>query len=122
MVLFETNEYSWHGFLPVTKDVPEGVTRKSLAIYMYTKDRPVSEKFPKHGTFYVPRIPIEKLKVNSLLDRQLLEELLSSRAHALQLIKNLYEHEKKLNDYVNDRFYEISLLQEEIKSLKSQRP
>src|SRR5436309_1153666 len=42
-VLFETNEYSWHGFHAVS--VPDGkeISRKSFTIYMYTKERPVIE-------------------------------------------------------------------------------
>ena len=54
-VLFETNEYSWHGFHAVS--VPEGkeISRKSFTIYMYTKERPLNEIADKHGTIYVPR-------------------------------------------------------------------
>jgi 2OG-Fe(II) oxygenase superfamily len=55
-VLFETNEYSWHGFPKI--DLPEDqrqLSRKSISIYLYTKDRPAAEIAPKHGTFYVQR-------------------------------------------------------------------
>src|SRR5438067_13793651 len=54
-VLFETNEYSWHGFHAVS--VPDGkeISRKSFTIYMYTKERPLNEIADKHGTIYVPR-------------------------------------------------------------------
>jgi len=55
-VLFETNEYSWHGFPKI--DLPEDkrhLSRKSISIYLYTKDRPADEIAPKHGTFYVQR-------------------------------------------------------------------
>lgn len=55
-IIFETNEHSWHGFPRI--DLPEGMrelSRKSLSIYLYTRDRPESEKAPPHGTFYVPR-------------------------------------------------------------------
>lgn len=52
-ILFETNEYSWHGFEPIS--IPEGEdikSRKSFTIYMYTKERPQSELAEKHGTVY----------------------------------------------------------------------
>lgn len=53
-VLFETNEYSWHGFkriaLPPGK---EHLSRKSFSIYLYTKDRPAEEVVAPHTTFYV---------------------------------------------------------------------
>lgn len=55
-VLFETNEYSWHGFERI--DLPEdkrNLSRKSISIYLYTKDRPAEEIAPLHGTFYVQR-------------------------------------------------------------------
>jgi Rps23 Pro-64 3,4-dihydroxylase Tpa1-like proline 4-hydroxylase len=54
-VLFETSERSWHGFKPV--DLPEDkrdLSRKSFAIYLYTKDRPEAEITAAHTTRYVP--------------------------------------------------------------------
>jgi hypothetical protein len=55
-VMFETNEYSWHGFPRIA--LPEDkrhLSRKSISIYLYTKDRPAEEIAPRHGTFYVQR-------------------------------------------------------------------
>ncbi len=55
-VMFETNEISWHGFPRI--DLPENErhrSRKSISIYLYTKDRPEGEIAPSHGTFYVQR-------------------------------------------------------------------
>jgi hypothetical protein len=55
-VIFETNEYSWHGFKRVNlPKEEEGRSRKSLSIYLYTKNRPKEEVAPPHGTFYVQR-------------------------------------------------------------------
>jgi Rps23 Pro-64 3,4-dihydroxylase Tpa1-like proline 4-hydroxylase len=55
-VIFETNEYSWHGFqrinFPANK---RHLSRKSLSVYLYTKTRPQHEIVPEHGTFYVQR-------------------------------------------------------------------
>jgi hypothetical protein len=59
-ILFETNEYSWHGFPRI--DLPSSErhrSRKSISIYLYTRDRPANEIAPPHGTFYVHR-PLEK--------------------------------------------------------------
>jgi len=59
-VMFETNEYSWHGFPKI--DLPEDkrhLSRKSISIYLYTKNRPAEEIAPIHGTFYVQR-PLPK--------------------------------------------------------------
>ena len=52
-VMFETNEHSWHGFRVI--DLPADkrhMSRKALAIYFYTTDRPAEEVAPPHGTFY----------------------------------------------------------------------
>jgi hypothetical protein len=55
-VIFETNEYSWHGFprihLPADK---RQLSRKCISVYLYTKSRPQDEVAPPHGTFYVQR-------------------------------------------------------------------
>lgn len=53
--LFETTEHSWHGFSTI--DLPEsaaGLSRKSFAIYLYTRERPPEQTAPPHGTIYVP--------------------------------------------------------------------
>lgn len=47
-VIFETNDKSWHGH-PEPLACPEGVQRRSLALYYYTKDAPDSEA---HTTIY----------------------------------------------------------------------
>lgn len=55
-VLFETNERSWHGFPKI--DLPPEErhrSRKSVSIYLYTRERPAEEIAPLHGTFYVQR-------------------------------------------------------------------
>jgi hypothetical protein len=61
-VLFETNEYSWHGFPKIA--LPEDkrhLSRKSISIYLYTKERPAEEIAPRHATFYVQRPLPERL-------------------------------------------------------------
>src|SRR5438105_3053785 len=53
-IIFETNEYSWHGFRKI--QLPEDrrhISRKCLSIYLYTRDRPAEEIAGPHGTFYV---------------------------------------------------------------------
>jgi Rps23 Pro-64 3,4-dihydroxylase Tpa1-like proline 4-hydroxylase len=52
LVLFETNEISFHGH-PKPLTIPVDVSRKSLATYYYTKTRPVSEIAGEHNTIYV---------------------------------------------------------------------
>jgi hypothetical protein len=59
-VIFETNEHSWHGFPKIDLPEPERRrSRKSISIYLYTRERPAHEIAPPHGTFYVHR-PLDK--------------------------------------------------------------
>ena len=75
-VVFETNEHSWHGFrriqLPADK---QGLTRKCISIYLYTRERPAEEIVPVHGTFYVQRPLPERFVAGYLPGEQDLAEL-----------------------------------------------
>lgn len=51
-VIFETNEISFHGH-PKPLNTPDGINRKSIATYYYTKTRPAHEIAPGHNTLYV---------------------------------------------------------------------
>jgi Rps23 Pro-64 3,4-dihydroxylase Tpa1-like proline 4-hydroxylase len=52
MVMFETNEISFHGH-PKPLKSPHDITRKSIAAYYYTNTRPSSEIAQEHNTIYV---------------------------------------------------------------------
>ncbi|GAA5068273.1 2OG-Fe(II) oxygenase [Lysobacter panacisoli] len=55
-VIFETTEHSWHAFDPI--QLPEDkrdLSRKSVALYFYSKDRPVEQTAGRHTTHYVKR-------------------------------------------------------------------
>ena len=55
-IAFETSERSWHGFERLTFPPQErGRTRKSLSIYLYTRERPSDEVYAEHTTIFVPR-------------------------------------------------------------------
>ncbi len=51
MVIFNTTDGAIHGH-PTPLNVPSGVTRKSLALYYYTAERPESELTDPHSTIY----------------------------------------------------------------------
>lgn len=75
-VIFETNEYSWHGF-PRVNLPPEHRhdSRKCLSIYLYTKTRPQEEIAGTHGTFYVQRPLPKHLQPGHVLSEQDVLEL-----------------------------------------------
>lgn len=54
LVVFNTDEKSWHGH-PDPLRCPDGITRKSIALYYYTKGRPVTEAAPEHNTIFKER-------------------------------------------------------------------
>jgi hypothetical protein len=58
-VVFSTTDTSFHGH-PEPLMCPEGETRKSLALYYYSKDRPADEQSEAHNTLFQAR-PGEEL-------------------------------------------------------------
>jgi hypothetical protein len=102
-VIFETNEYSWHGFkriaLPADK---QHLSRKSFSIYLYTKDRPIEEVVAPHTTFYVPQpLPGNLRAGHTLTEQDLLE--LHIRTQGRDGLLNMYqklliEKERRLRD------------------------
>jgi Rps23 Pro-64 3,4-dihydroxylase Tpa1-like proline 4-hydroxylase len=74
MVMFETNEISFHGH-PDPLKTPHGISRKSLATYYYTADRSADEIAGDHNTLYVNtqgvsgKLKTVKSGIKALLER-----------------------------------------------------
>ena len=104
-VIFETNEYSWHGF-PVIRlpDEKKHLSRKSFSIYLYTKDRPVEEVVAPHTTFYIARPFPSHVKPGQVLqeaDYQYLHGLLANRDGLIQMYQELLiQKEERLRDFL----------------------
>ncbi|HUL55830.1 MAG TPA: 2OG-Fe(II) oxygenase [Usitatibacter sp.] len=104
-VIFETNEYSWHGFrrieLPADR---KHLSRKSFSIYLYTQDRPAEEVVAPHTTFYVPGPLPERISAGTTLtdkDAQDIQIAMASRDGLLRMYqKLLVEKEQRLRDFV----------------------
>ena len=81
-VIFETSERSWHAFNRITLPSEQADrSRRSIALYFYTRERPVEETAPRHTTYYVKRQLPEHIDEGHILSRgdvaelkQLLEE------------------------------------------------
>jgi Rps23 Pro-64 3,4-dihydroxylase Tpa1-like proline 4-hydroxylase len=76
-VMFETGEATWHGFKKILiPETHQEKSRKSLAHYFYTKNRPSQEIAPRHGTWWVHRpLDYKKFKVGTELTKEMLYEI-----------------------------------------------
>jgi len=103
-VLFETTHWSWHGFerinLPERDADPH--SRKSLALYFYSKERPEEEQVKPHSTIYVERpLPahIQPGRTLSEADHAEIVRLLARRDQHLQrLYGNISDLSQQLED------------------------
>lgn len=88
-VIFETNEYSWHGFPQI--NLPEDkrhLSRKCISVYLYSKERPANEIVPPHGTFYVQRPLPDYIKPGLTLsdkDMELIKNAIKQRDNWIEL-------------------------------------
>lgn len=90
-VIFETNEISWHGFERI--DLPEArraMSRRSIALYFYTQERPAEELADSHSTIYVDRPLPERFAAGHTLSEADAEELRVLIARRDQHIRRLY--------------------------------
>jgi len=88
-VLFETTFWSWHGFERI--ELPNGDederSRKSVALYFYSRTRPEKERTPTHSTIYVDRPLPRHIAAGSTLsdaDFRTVERLLARRDQHIQ--------------------------------------
>jgi hypothetical protein len=107
-LIFETNEFSWHGFKRIR--LPEDrrqLSRKSFSIYLYTKERPVDEVVAPHTTFYVPDPLPPSIAAGATLTEQDAEAIriaLQSRDGLIRMYqKLLVEKQQRLHDFVRAR-------------------
>src|SRR5690606_24870626 len=93
-VIFETNEYSWHGFEAVTlPGDKKNLARRSFAIYLYTRERPSDERAASHATIYVPAGLPRDLQTGEVLSDTRLADLRVRYQRMLSQLKFLYERE-----------------------------
>lgn len=96
-VIFETTENSWHGFRRITLP-PEhaGLTRRSVALYFYTEERPAEETAPTHSTVYVDRALPARLVPGYTLTQADRDELEALVTHQNGHTRRLYGEIERL--------------------------
>ena len=96
-VIFETTERSWHGFsridLPADK---RSISRKSIALYFYTSERPQDELAETHSTIYVDRQLPDRFKPGLTLSDADVQELGMLLARRDQHNQRLYDENAAL--------------------------
>ncbi len=97
-VIFETTENSWHGFRVIRTPPDSGITRKSLAVYFYSQDRPAAEIAPSHGTYYYQRPLPSHIQPGYTLRDDDVAELRKLFARRDDQIRFLYEREQEFSD------------------------
>jgi hypothetical protein len=95
-VLFETNEYSWHGFQRLLMPGGREISRKSFTIYMYTKDRAADEIAPKHGTIYVQPGPPKQFVAGHTLSADDIQQLKIAFIRRNAYLQAMYGRESQL--------------------------
>lgn len=96
-VIFETTEWSWHGFgrIALPPDRAD-LTRKSIALYFYTRERPADELADTHSTIYVDRPLPERFRAGLALSDADVEELRVLLARRDQHNQRLYRDVTRL--------------------------
>ena len=90
-VIFETTEWSWHGFPPIRLPPEHAqLSRRSIALYFYTTERPADELAPTHSTIYVDRPLPERFRPGYVLSGDDIEELRILLARRDQHNQRLY--------------------------------
>lgn len=96
-VIFETTESSWHGFPVIRTPSGRGISRKSLAVYFYTHQRPAAEVAPSHGTYYYQRPLPRHLQAGYTLRDEDVAEIRKLFARRDDHIRFLYEREQEFS-------------------------
>lgn len=110
-VIFETDEHSWHGFRRIRLPADRShLSRRSIAVYYYTRTRPAEERAPHHGTFYLPRPLPQHLEAGHTLSDEDVRELHVLIARRDQQIQFLYQRELQFSRMIHSFSYRLGAL------------
>jgi hypothetical protein len=102
-VIFETTEASWHGFRRIVLPPEKRISRRSLAVYFYTKERPKQETAAAHSTVYYERPLPDHLQPGYTLRPEDVDELHTLLSRRDRYMKFLYERELDFSEQLAGR-------------------
>jgi Rps23 Pro-64 3,4-dihydroxylase Tpa1-like proline 4-hydroxylase len=100
-VIFETTESSWHGFRRIQLPAGKAISRRSIAVYFYTKERPAEETGASHGTVYYQRPLPERVKEGHTLTEADVTEIQTILARRDRQIQFLYDRELEFSEAIS---------------------
>jgi hypothetical protein len=100
-VIFETTEASWHGFRRIQTPPGRGISRRSIAVYFYTRSRPETEIARAHGTIYYQRPLPENVRAGYTLRDDDVAEIQALLARRDKQIRFLYDRELKFSKAID---------------------
>lgn len=102
-VLFETHEVSWHGFSRITLPADKRqLSRRSIALYFYTRERPQAELADAHSTVYVDRPLPPRFVAGHVLDDADVAELRTLLARRDQHVQRLQRDLARLGGVLDE--------------------
>ena len=101
-VIFETTESSWHGFRRIQLPPGKDISRRTIAVYFYTEDRPPRHTAASHGTVYFQRPLPERLEPGFTLSEQDIEEIQGLVARRDKQIQFLYDREREFSEAIEN--------------------
>jgi hypothetical protein len=118
-VIFETSEVSWHGFKRIQTPAGRGISRRSLAVYFYTRERPAQETAPAHSTVYYQRPLPGHIQPGHTLTAEDVREIQRLIIRRDGYAKVLYEREKGFSEAIAGRDWQIRNLEARFKNLEA---
>jgi hypothetical protein len=99
-VIFETTETSWHGFPRIALPPDEKISRRSLAVYFYTKSGPRDVTAPSHATVYHQRPLPPHIQEGARLTEEDALEIATLIARRDKQIQFLYQRELEFSNLI----------------------